>query len=235
MNYLIPPLAGFLGGVLGPLIGVGGGVIIVPLLNFSGFSFQASVAASLFSIVITSLISVLTRGRAVLRYARYAAAPAAAAILASILSVKYGGPVVERLYGIYLLSIAILMYLSPRAARPRPLLGGFLIVLGGLVSAAFGIGGGTIYMPALTMLMRLEAKEATAVSMALILPTTLAGVISYAVQGVLIWPLAVLVATFSALGSFLTNKYIIKKVKSKYIYVIFILYSIATGIYYLMR
>lgn len=80
-------------------------------------------------------------------------------------------------------------------------------------------------MPALTMLMRLKAKEATAASKALILPTTLAGVISYAVQGVL-RPLAVLVATFSVLGSFLTNKYIIKKVKSKYICNIYIiLYS----------
>lgn len=81
-------------------LGVGGGVIIVPLLNFSGFSFQASVAASPFSIVIISRISVLTRDRAVLRYARYTAAPAAAAILASILSVKYGRPIVEKLYGI---------------------------------------------------------------------------------------------------------------------------------------
>jgi hypothetical protein len=47
--YWVAVVAGLLGGLLGPVIGVGGGVIIVPMLNISGVLFQTAVAASLFS------------------------------------------------------------------------------------------------------------------------------------------------------------------------------------------
>jgi Domain of unknown function DUF81. len=56
--YWLAVVAGLLGGLLGPLISVGGGVIIVPILNISGYSFQAAAAASLFSIVIIAATSI---------------------------------------------------------------------------------------------------------------------------------------------------------------------------------
>ena len=56
--YWLAVVAGLLGGLLGPLIGVGGGVIIVPILNISGYSFQAAAAASPFSIVIIAATSI---------------------------------------------------------------------------------------------------------------------------------------------------------------------------------
>jgi uncharacterized membrane protein YfcA len=56
--YWLAVVAGLLGGLLGPLIGVGGGVIIVPILNISGSPFQAAAAASLFSIVVTAVTSI---------------------------------------------------------------------------------------------------------------------------------------------------------------------------------
>lgn len=56
--YWLAVVAGLLGGLLGPLIGVGGGVIIVPILNISGYSFQEAAAASLFSIVIIAATSI---------------------------------------------------------------------------------------------------------------------------------------------------------------------------------
>lgn len=235
VSYLLPAFAGLLGGVLGPVIGVGGGVVIVPIVNLAGWSFREAVAASLFSIVVTSLVSVLSRRAVSLKYIKYAALPAAAAVLASVVNVKYGGPLVERAYGVYLLAIAALMYFSPQAKRTRPAAGSLLMFLGGFASSLFGIGGGTIYVPALTMLMGLTPKDAAAVSMALILPTTVAGATAYAAQGALNLGLALAVAAGSALGSYLTNRYVVKRASSSAVRSAFVAYSLAVGLYYLLK
>ncbi len=46
--WLIP--LGFVAGVLGSIIGLGGGIIIVPVLTFMGFSPTLAVSNSLFAV-----------------------------------------------------------------------------------------------------------------------------------------------------------------------------------------
>ena len=49
--WLIP--LGFVAGVLGSIIGLGGGIIIVPVLTFMGFSPTLAVSNSLFAVSVS--------------------------------------------------------------------------------------------------------------------------------------------------------------------------------------
>ena len=69
-----------------------------------------------------------------------------------------------------------------------------LVIVGmivGLLSGMFGIGGGTVIVPALVGL-GLSQRHAAATSMLAIVPTSISGVISYAHNGNVDWVAAVL-------------------------------------------
>lgn len=70
----------------------------------------------------------------------------------------------------------------------------------GVLSGLFGIGGGTIIVPALIWL-GLNQRQAAATSLAVIVPTSLAGVVSYAMEGNVDWASAVLLALGVVVGS----------------------------------
>ena len=53
----------------------------------------------------------------------------------------------------------------------------FLGILAGICSSLFGIGGGMIIVPALTLLMGLPMQQAIVTSLAIVLPTTITGAI----------------------------------------------------------
>lgn len=73
-------------------------------------------------------------------------------------------------------------------------------MLSGLMSGLFGIGGGTIIVPALVWL-GLTQRHAVATSLAAIIPTAIAGVISYAQSGHVDWIAALLLACGTIIGS----------------------------------
>lgn len=77
---------------------------------------------------------------------------------------------------------------SPRGIAVMVVVG----VLVGLLSGLFGIGGGTIIVPALVWL-GLTQRHAAATSMLAIIPTSVSGVLSYAVNGNVDWIAALLV------------------------------------------
>lgn len=68
-----------------------------------------------------------------------------------------------------------------RGTRPTP---GYLVVAiglaGGLLSGLFGVGGGVIFVPALVALLGLPQRRAQGTSLAVILPTAMAGLLTYA-------------------------------------------------------
>jgi uncharacterized membrane protein YfcA len=70
----------------------------------------------------------------------------------------------------------------------------------GLLSGVFGVGGGSIIVPAL-VLMGLSQRVAAATSLAAIIPTSISGVISYAIDGDVDWLAALLLAIGIVIGS----------------------------------
>lgn len=161
--------AGAAGGLLAGLLGVGGGIVIVPALEVAlaaagvpaDLRMHVAVGTSLASIVPTALSSSSAHRRrgavdaAVARrwippIAVGAAAGAAAAAFAS-------GAMLRLVFGSVALAVAVAMLSRPArapdgsatraAAAPRVLPAGI-----GLVSALMGIGGGTLSVPLLARL-----------------------------------------------------------------------------------
>lgn len=89
---------------------------------------------------------------------------------------------------------------SPRNAR-------FILIcvgiglLAGLLSGIFGVGGGTVIVPLLVVLLRFDQRLAAGTSLAAIVPTASVGVISYAQSGAVAWIPAIILAVGAVIGA----------------------------------
>ncbi|WP_246065510.1 sulfite exporter TauE/SafE family protein [Hydrocarboniclastica marina] len=191
-------LLGAVAGVLAGLFGIGGGLIIVPVLIFS---FQAqglggdvmahlAVGTSLAAIVFTSLSSIRTHhAKGAVRWDLFR--PMAVGIVFGtafgVLTVAgISGPMLQNIIGIFTLVIAVKMgfALSPTPGRNPPAKPGLAGVGGviGWASALFGIGGGSLVVPFLTY-CNVGMRNAVATSAACGLPIAVAGALANMVVG----------------------------------------------------
>ncbi len=106
---------GALGGVLSGLLGVGGGVVMVPLLVlWAGYGQRDAHAASLGAIIPISLASVLTYGIA----GKVRPADAAVLALGSIIGARIGAGALSRIperrlklvFGLFLAAVSVAMF-----------------------------------------------------------------------------------------------------------------------------
>lgn len=75
-------------------------------------------------------------------------------------------------------------------------------LLGGFLSGAFGVGGGIIMVPMLIWFLGMDQRRASATSLAAIVPTAIAGTVTYALHGEVDWVVAALIAAGGIAGSF---------------------------------
>ncbi len=188
---------GFAGFTAG-LLGVGGGLIIVPVL-YSIFSAQAiagtdtmqmALATSLATIAFTSVSSTWAhhRKQAVLWPVVWRLTPGIliGAWLGGLLAAAISSDLLKPVFAFFELSVAILMLnnYQPRqyatSLQPvRAITGGFII---GAISAIVGIGGGTLTTPFLHW-HGITIKQAIASSAACGFPIALAGTLAYIYAG----------------------------------------------------
>jgi uncharacterized membrane protein YfcA len=185
--YLIlGAVAGFMAG----LFGIGGGLIIVPMLVYA-FTVQGvapevvthmAVATSLATIVMTSISSVLAhhRARAVQWDIFTVIAPGIllGAWLGAQLADFLSGATLRILLGLFILLIAAQMGFGFKASAQREVpqalgLSVVGIIIGGL-SALFGIGGGSLTVPFLSY-CHVRIQRAVATAAAVGLPIAVAG------------------------------------------------------------
>ena len=160
---------GVAGGILAGLLGVGGGIVIVPVLEWvlelSGvpveFRMHIAVATSLAVIIPTSISSARAhhqRGSVDIDLARrWVAFIFIGAVLGTLIASRVGGPVLSGVFGVVALLVAVKMALpldriTLAESMPRTLLTAPLPVSIGTISTMMGIGGGTLTVPALTLL-----------------------------------------------------------------------------------
>ena len=197
--------SGLVIGFLSGLVGIGGGVLIVPLLYFfyghAGWSgvavapeLQAVVAhaTSLFVIAPTSALGTWTYHRAGAVAWRSALPIAAASVVAAFLTSQLApgipAPVLKLGFGVLLLVSGARLVRSDDV-EPRARGGarwGVAVMAGsavGIMSALLGVGGGIIAIPILVYFVRLRLQKVAATSMAIIAFTALAAVAGYAVAG----------------------------------------------------
>lgn len=190
----MPPLAhhalafaiGAAGGLFGSLVGLGGGVVVIPLLvAFAGLTQHQAHATSLVGVVFTGLLGSLAYagGEAI----DWAVVPyiAAAATLMAIVSAAYAPRVdaarLKRIFGVVLIVAAVLLPFSadlvgPGVAGLLRLPG--LIALGalaGTLSGLLGIGGGSLVVPLLVLVFGFDQHTAQGTSLAMMIPAGVAG------------------------------------------------------------
>lgn len=195
MLYL---LTGCLAGFSAGLLGIGGGLIIVPVLFFvfssQGYASETlmhmALATSLATIITTSISSTLAhhRKRSVLWPVVFSLAPSlcAGAWLGAMLASTMDTGLLKPLFGIFELLVAGLMFSQYQSTRHhlsiRPanaIIGGGII---GSLSAIIGIGGGTLTVPFLHW-HNIDIKNAVATSAACGLPIAIFATASYVVSG----------------------------------------------------
>jgi uncharacterized membrane protein YfcA len=84
-------------------------------------------------------------------------------------------------------------------------------LLAGLLSGLFGVGGGTVIVPLLVLLLAFDQRLAAGTSLAAIVPTATVGVVSYAAGGAVAWIPALLLAA-GAIGGAQIGTWLLPKV-----------------------
>lgn len=183
-------------GILAGLLGVGGGLVIVPVLAFifAGRDFHGvmhlAVSTSLATIVFTSLSSVRAHHRrGAVRwdvFARLTPGIVIGALTGAAIARSMPGDRLRLVFGIFELLVALQMALSlrPAAHRQLPGVAGMGTAGGviGAVSAIVGVGGGTLTVPFLVW-CNVPMRNAVATSAACGLPIALAGAVGFIWSG----------------------------------------------------
>ena len=185
---------GSFAGVVAGLFGIGGGLLIVPVLIFS-FAAQgmpdavithAAVATSLATIVVTSISSILAhhkRGAVRIEYFKFLSlGVAVGAVIGVWIAEQLTGENLQIIFGIFACTVAIQMAfdLRPKRGQSNPeraeLTGAGVFI--GAASSLFGIGGGTMTVPYLTA-RGAEMRHAVGTSAAVGLPIALFSAMAY--------------------------------------------------------
>jgi uncharacterized membrane protein YfcA len=194
-------LLGSLAGLLAGLLGIGGGIILVPLFLWAfkcaGFSpdiiVHAAFGTSLCIIIPTAISSTLghrKRGNVDWHQAmRLALGSIGGALVGGAIAATLSGEWLKGLFGLMQILVALkLVFFNPRLPpeRTEPLPCSQLLLVGfagGAFSAFFGVGGGVIAVPLMLIILQLPIHLAVGNSSALIVVSSIFGMLSYVYHG----------------------------------------------------
>jgi uncharacterized membrane protein YfcA len=190
---------GVVGGILAGLLGVGGGIVIVPVLEIVlgilgvpvEVRMHVAVATSLAVIIPTSISSARAhheRQSVDLELVRrWAVFMLVGAVTGIVIASMVDGVVLSAVFGIVALAVAVKMalplderVLTPEV--PKGLATGAIPLVIGAISTMMGIGGGTLSVPALT-LMNTPIHRAVGTSALFGLLISIPGAIGFAIAG----------------------------------------------------
>jgi len=179
--------AGFLVGFLNASLGIGGGVLLVPILAYVlHMEFKKAIGTSLATIVPTSLVAVITHY--LIKSSNLAVIPVITILFGSLIGAWIGSKLVVKLSSAllkFLFSMLLIFaglkligVFSFYSAAPILKINLCLSLVGlfaGISSVLLGIGGGVIIVPSLNIFFGFSMHQAVTTSLAVIFPTTLMG------------------------------------------------------------
>lgn len=193
MLFILYLVLGACAGLMAGLFGIGGGLIIVPVLIFS-FKVQGvspevlthmAVGTSLATMVITSLSSIKAhQDEGAVRWPIFVTLSIgilAGAFLGVYMAVNLSGHLLQKLLGVFAILVSAKMWFGFRAREGARVPGKAVLISAGVVigsvSSMFGIGGGSLSVPFLRRIS-LTMKQSVGTSAACGFPIALMGAVS---------------------------------------------------------
>jgi uncharacterized membrane protein YfcA len=247
-------LTGVVAGILGALLGLGGGIFLVPALTLLfGLPIHVAIGTSLVGVIATSagVAAIAPRGRGadVSLALRLEVLTAAGAIGGGLLSGVVSAQVLSVLFALVVFGTAgYLFYKARRRAKvntPERLfysnyhlhhwpMGMAVSSLAGMVSGLLGVGGGFIKVPVMYAIMGAPLGVATATSNFMVGITAAASVFVYYGRGD-IHPLVVIPTALGVFGGAMLGVYILPRLRVAWIRLGLIGLLVVMGIQMLVR
>lgn len=232
-------LTGIGAGLFAGMFGIGGGIVILPVLIFLfHWDFHSATGTSLATLLLPTGFTALNNYRkSELLYIKGSAFIALGMFFGSALGATLSlyiikdGALLKSLFGLYMIIVGV-KYLRPVHVikqlfslenKPNPLIEfrivasvpfAYYIVIGlfaGLLAGLFGIGGGLIITVSLIEIFGINPKQAVAMSLAaMFLPVGLVGVFLYNDSGNVHILAAILIAVGIEIGSAVSSRLSIK-------------------------
>ena len=241
MEFILFLLLGLGVGIFGTLVGIGGGLICVPIfilcLSDGGiwpyFHSAAQITGTslvvVFANALSGTLAYIRQRRVYFRAAvPFALATLPGAFFGSYIVDAFSGPMLDLYFGLFLLMMACIMYWNSTHKPPTDLInlpadfhynqwfgiGSSFIV--GFLSSIFGIGGGIVHVPLMIYLLGFPVHVATATSHFVLACSSLMGVASHLMLQHIIWLPAICIGIGAAIGAQIGAK-LSQKTKSKVI------------------
>ena len=190
--WLIP--LGFAAGILGSMIGLGGGIIVVPVLTFLGFPPTVAASNSLFAALSNATASTISysKQKRIEYYLglKLGLLSIPGTVLGAIISTDVAPNIFKILFGFVLIASAAYIFLRKKIETKEKTISKQMIVFAigasffaGIISSFFGIGGGIIFVPLMVVGMGMAMKKAAPTSQMILLFASLSGVIVHSLLG----------------------------------------------------
>lgn len=190
--WLIP--LGFAAGILGSMIGLGGGIIVVPVLTFLGFPPTLAASNGLFAAFSNAVASTFSYSRQKrIEYSlglKLGLLSIPGTVIGAYVSSDVTPAIFKVLFGLLLVSSAAYIFLRKKIEAKEKTLSKQMIVFAigasffaGIISSFFGIGGGIVFVPLMVVGMGMTMKKAAPTSQFILLFASLSGIIVHSILG----------------------------------------------------
>jgi len=190
--WLIP--LGFVAGVVGSIIGLGGGIIVVPVLTILGFSHPIASSSSLFAAFSNSIASSVSYAKQKrIEYKlglKLGLMSIPGTILGAFVSSEASPSTFKILFGIVMIASCLYLFLkrsmeskSANMTKKMLVISSGISFFAGILSSFFGIGGGIIFVPLMILGIGISVKHATATSQLILMFSSASGMIAHSILG----------------------------------------------------
>lgn len=217
METALSFLLGIATGFLGALLGIGGGVVIVPFLVFiAGFAPPEAIGSSMLVVLMNASSGTLGYLRQKLvcygAAVKFGLATLPGAALGSYAAEFLQGRIFYLVFGFFFLFVAANMYYKAGSTAIRGgadavpadynwQLGTICSVGVGFLAGVLGIGGGIVHVPFMIYILKFPVRIAIATSTCILAISALAGVITHAWLGHIAWITTLAIGAGASLGA----------------------------------
>ncbi len=185
---------GVAAGVLGSMIGLGGGIVVVPVLTFLGFPPTAAASNSLFAAFSNAVASTVSYSRQRrIEYGiglRLGLLSIPGTVLGALVSADVSPGAFKILFALVLAASGIYIFLrkSMQAKEKTAAQAVLALAVGasffaGIISSLFGIGGGIVFVPLMVVAMCMDMRRAAPTSQFVLLFASFSGLAVHSALG----------------------------------------------------